>query len=319
MAEDKNSHRLWYTRRDGVVKGPFPEPLISSYILLGRLNERDELSPDGEHWGPLSRYPELFPEEMKNVRTEEDRMRLELARMRVDERLAEKRLEQERARARAAAEAEWDGVERRGTDRRRPEPESTLRHRAHRRQLLEEMGSKIHREPNPWLLPSILVLVLIGIVLVFWLLWQHYSELQGDQPDCSAPPAPGVNWSFCHMEGRDLSRADLRGARLSNIRLQGANLHGANLAGADLAYAELGRADLGFADLHGARLQGAVLTGANLAGANLAGADLAYANLQGALLTGATLEQTNLSKAYWVDGRLCASGSISRCLRSGVR
>ncbi|RMG56613.1 MAG: pentapeptide repeat-containing protein [Gammaproteobacteria bacterium] len=313
MPDEKNSHRLWYTRRDGVVKGPFPEPLVSSYILLGRLNEKDELSPDGEHWGPLSRYPELFPEEMKNVRTEEDRMRLELARMRVDERLAEKRLEQERARARAAADAEWDGVERRGTDRRRPEPESTLRHRAHRRQLLEEMGGKIHREQNPWVLPAILVLILLGLVLVFWLLWTHYGAVDGAQPDCSAPPAPGVNWSFCHMEGRDLSRANLQGANLSNIRLQGANLHGANLSGADLSYAELNRADLGFANLQGARLQGAVLVGANLAGADLSGADLAYASLQDAVLAGARLERANLSKAYWTNGRVCRTGSISRC------
>lgn len=312
MPETKNANQLWYTRREGVVKGPFPGPLISSYILLGRLNEKDELSNDGEHWGPISRYQELMPDVMKNVQTEDDRLRLELAKMRVDERLAEKRLVEQRAKAREVVAAEWDGPERRGDERRKPESESTMRHREHRRKLLEEMGGRAEVR-HPYTLPLILLLIFSGLIFSFYLLWQQLSQTVVAEPDCAAQPAPGVNWSYCRMQGRTLKRLNLAGGQMGNINLQDADLQGTDLSGAVMDYAELSQANLGFVDLRKASLRGAILVNANLSGADLRGADLAYANLQGANLSGAKLESANLTKAYWIDGRTCAVGSLGKC------
>ena len=312
---DNKDNQLWYTRRNDVVKGPFPEPLVSSYILLGRLNEMDELSPDGKHWGGISKFPQLIPDVMKNVRTEDDRLRLELARMRVDERMAEKRLESQRAKAREAAEAEWAGEdERRQGERRRPESDTTIRHRQYRKQLLDEMGGRAIRKKS-LLLPLVLLLICTGLVFAFYLLWQELSIESASEPDCSTAPGPDINWSYCQMQGRVLARQDMTGAILSNVQLQGGNLQSAKLSGANLDYAELGGANLGFADLSRSSLRGAVLVQANLSGANLSGADLAYADLKGANLNGTILEGANLSKAYWVDGQICANGSVGQCLK----
>ena len=34
----------WFTRREGVIRGPFPAGEITRYILLGRIRLDDELS-----------------------------------------------------------------------------------------------------------------------------------------------------------------------------------------------------------------------------------------------------------------------------------
>lgn len=73
-----------------------------------------------------------------------------------------------------------------------------------------------------------------------------------------------------------------------DCRLTWAELAGANLRGADLRDSDLSRADL---------------TGANLSDADLRGADLRHARLT----------STDLSGARWVDGSVCATGSIGRC------
>ncbi len=52
-------------------------------------------------------------------------------------------------------------------------------------------------------------------------------------------PAPGVNWSFCVLQGMDLSNANLTGADLTDAWMQWTNLTGANLTGANLSGAHL--------------------------------------------------------------------------------
>ena len=42
-------------------------------------------------------------------------------------------------------------------------------------------------------------------------------------------------------------------------------------------------------------------------------ADLWEANLKGADLTGAILNKTDLSRAIWTDGRICADSSVGEC------
>jgi hypothetical protein len=251
---------------------------------------------------------------MQNVQTDEERAKLDLARMRVDERLADKRLSAQRARAREAAEQAWvnSDEERRKGDRRQPESNSTLQHREHRRALMEQLGSRGHKL-NPMLIPGALLVICVMLAVGFFIIQNELESQSTAQADCSAMPAPAVNWSYCHLQGKKLNRADLSNADLSNARLQGADLQAAILISAKLDYAELTDAEMGFADLSGSSLRGTILVKANLSGANLEGADLAYADLQGANLAGARLTGANLTKAYWLDGRVCGVGSLGKC------
>lgn len=134
------------------------------------------------------------------------------------------------------------------------------------------------------------------------------------EPDCSAPPAPQVNWSNCAFEGRRLANADLGGAVLRNAELTGVVLRAANLKGADLSYARME-----FAVMPGANLSEAVATGADfknvdLTNANLSGADLQYADFTGADLAGANLTGTRLGYAVWGDDIICMPESVGKCI-----
>lgn len=81
----------WYTRRDGVVRGPFPVGDITRYILLGRIRLDDELSRDTTSWSPARTLTGLLPHEMLNLNSWEDYQRYIEARMHADERRAERR------------------------------------------------------------------------------------------------------------------------------------------------------------------------------------------------------------------------------------
>ncbi len=70
--------------------------------------------------------------------------------------------------------------------------------------------------------------------------------------------------------------------------------------GCYLAYAKLSGMDLANADLRNANLIGATFIRATLFGANLGGAKIAGANFTG---------------AQWIDGSICQTGSVGRCIR----
>lgn len=131
-------------------------------------------------------------------------------------------------------------------------------------------------------------------------------------PDCAERPArlgslaywilgrsgPTVNWAGCDLAEAQLARSDLSGAELA-----GARLSGANLAGADLGGAHAEGTDFTGADLRDAVLISTYFKGANLRGANLAGAEVTPVQLDGVPLSGAT----------WIDGTVCAEGSVGAC------
>lgn len=142
--------------------------------------------------------------------------------------------------------------------------------------------------------------------------------------DCSAPPAPGVDWSRCFHEESVFVQEDLSGAQLVDARFQRANLEGTNLSdanaqGAKFVSAILTNTNFEKANLREADFTRAVLQGANLSNTNLRRTRFFRANLRGANLSGARLDQTDLlnadiSGATWTDGaRICAEGSIGRC------
>ena len=87
-------------------------------------------------------------------------------------------------------------------------------------------------------------------------------DKDGDKvPDNLDAEGP-IDWSYCTIEGRDLSNRDLSGANLSGANLYGAELDNTDLSGADLSYTVLYKASLA----------NTIFTGANLSYANLCGA-----------------------------------------------
>ncbi len=304
--ENEHQH-LWYTRRNGVIRGPFPAPMISSFILLGRISDADELSTDKTHWQTLANLPALIPEVMQHVVTEEDQQRLLIARMHADERLAEGRRQTSPDTTPGHGPA---GVqEKRRVERRAAESSRFRIHRSRREQLARPIEDSMR---HPVLAPLVLGGIIVLLLGLFFYLRQPTPGVAG-APDCAAPATPGVNWSYCHMEGAQMVRAQLAGANLSNASLVGANLQGAHLATSDLSYANVGAANLRAADLRAANMKGAVLHNTDLSGSVLSDANLSYANLTGANLSDATFKNTDFSKATWVDGRQCAAVSLGEC------
>lgn len=300
-----DEHR-WYTRRNGHVRGPFPQRQISHYILLGRIGDADELSADREHWHPLAQLPQLVPEVMRHVETEEDVQRLQMARLRADERRGgDRRLDCERMHA-------DNGERRRASDRRQEEDEDVLRHRALRRGVLDAGRNPAVGRCGPQLTALLLITAALGAAAYLFT-----PAMPAAQADCAAAPAERVNWNNCKLPGYEAEQANLRGVQARNADLTAARLVAANLIGADLAYTTLNLADLRRADTRNARMTGAGLQRADLRGAQLAGADLSYADLREARLEGAVLSQTRFDHALWIDGTVCGPGSVDRCTLPG--
>ncbi|WJW74547.1 hypothetical protein QVG61_08505 [Thiohalobacter sp. IOR34] len=146
---------LWYTRRQGQVRGPFVLEELQRHMLLGRLREEDELSSDQRCWRPLRLRPELLPAVMRTAAGPLGRQRLLAARARVDERSGRER----RLPARRMVVA--GGVERRGRDRRRPESPALVRYRRLYRLLQAPTGQRLWRP----LLLAVLTLGALGWLL----------------------------------------------------------------------------------------------------------------------------------------------------------
>lgn len=298
--------QLWYTRRAGEVRGPFPAGLVTRYILLGRILPSDELSIDQQEWKPVSAMPDMIPEVMRPGGTshaEQSRLqRLQLAQRWEDERLAGDR----RAAQSSAVAAFWQ--ERRRGERRRAEASELLQHRAVKTQLRKEQTPREKYWPR--VIIAALILAATGVLAVL-----YPQHIPSPAAQCNAAPQPRVNWSNCVLEGARLQEADLRDANLRNAKLSGVVLRGAKLSGADVAYVNLANADLSYADLRRTLLLGANLRNADLSNADLQDADLSYADLRAANLGGANLVGVKLDRAIWIDNTVCATGSRGGCLQ----
>ena len=84
----------WYTRRGGVIRGPFSENEITRHFLLGRLCQEDELSQDRVIWSSANDCTELLPSELQKLSSWDDYQQLVIARMQVDERKDDRRCQQ---------------------------------------------------------------------------------------------------------------------------------------------------------------------------------------------------------------------------------
>src|SRR3569623_864120 len=126
--------------------------------------------------------------------------------------------------------------------------------------------------PRPW--PALLGIVAVTAGVVGVILYFYKPPPPEQSVDCSAKPAPNVNWSDCVLTGVNLAGADLPGATLTV----------ANLRGAQLSHAHFDKADLSYADL----------TGAELAGVEL--------------------RDAKLGNTIWAGGMICAPESVGTCL-----
>lgn len=314
---------LWYIRRvstDGgdirgvsphlksaEVKGPFPDGLVSRYILLGRVRLTDEVSVDREIWRPVKEVAELIPEIMVGDASDPvAQERLNAAKRWADERLARDR--------RADQPDNPEFQSRRAGERRQAEPAVIVQHRAAKtKRSTEEKDLKASPRSRGYGM----FMAVGGIsLLVLALIYMPRDETKNILRDCLAAAHPKVDWSGCKMEGAQLEGANLQEAQLREIILNGASLQQANITGADLSYAVLNFSNLRLADARGALLQGASLRGANLANANLRGANLSYADFSGADLSGVDLEGAILDNAIWIDESRCAPQSLGRCLKT---
>ena len=101
-----------YTRRDGIVRGPYTTGQVTRYILLGRIRLEDELSSDRMKWAPAVEFATLLPPEINSLDSWSDYQRLIEARLQVDERHGERRCNNCPGRGKCAGERR-SGAERR--------------------------------------------------------------------------------------------------------------------------------------------------------------------------------------------------------------
>lgn len=290
MGSHEKSGR-WYVKKDDKVQGPFPNQLIASYLILGRMTLETEVSQDQEHWVAVKEYRALVPEVVLNAHTKNGAKALKLARIREDERIS------------LAANPDESA-----TERRIDEDQVIKLHR----QLRDDILNRYKTQPELNTQKIAIGMVIIVVVVIAYVFIRPASELPG--ADCSALPAAGVNWSSCNKQGQNLAGQDLTGAIFKAAHLNGVDFTRSQLSGADFSYANLFQAELAQSKLTNALFTGANLRKANLQGADLRGADLSYSELEGARLDGALLAGARFDNAIWLNGEQCLPESIGACL-----
>ncbi len=285
----KSSKGRWYIKQGDNVQGPFPNKLIGSYLILGRITQDTLISQDEHNWSAVRDYPAIVPEVVKNAGSNQGDRALMLARIREDER--------------SSVVNENDDF-----DNRREDEEQVMQlHRQMRDDVMKAYRKKPQQRMAYLGITALLVAVFIGFYI-------NKGVQNVKQADCDAPAGPGINWSACNKQGEVLRNRDLKKANFRSAKLQSADFSSARMQGADLAYADLSGSTLLSAQLQNSNLKGANLRRANLQGANLSAANLSYAELVGSQLQGANLKQAIFDHAIWVNGQKCLAGSVGACL-----
>ncbi|MES9903818.1 MAG: pentapeptide repeat-containing protein [Sedimenticola sp.] len=302
MADEESNQgkqNLWYLRRRGQVKGPFPSGSIRRFVLLGRVLLADEVSRDKSDWQPVSEVAEVVSPEARKALDDGSFDELIASRIREDER---------NGRERRTHESDTKFREQRKGERRKIELDIEQHHRLAKTELRE--AREVQKRPLVSMVVSgalVMLVLAVGVGLYF------LGPEAPPAPDCNTAAAPGVNWRNCRMDGLQVESASLDGALLSNANLRGARLSGGSFVGGDLQYSDFTRADLSYTVLKSALMKGANLRNADLSYADLSAADLRFADLTGANLGGAILEKTQFDSAIWIDGRSCLAGSVGGC------
>lgn len=250
-------YRTWLFRREGKVQGPFPEPLVCRFMMVGRIRAQDEVSLDGSYWRKAEDVPDL--EEgiraiLKAGNANDDpewaEERIKAALRWVDDRKSPD------PRSRSAGEASPRNNRRRGEKDRRQNPETVEQHAY--REGRNEFESWLRTHRQRYGLVAAFASLAVIVVIIFSLFYRPVNPIDIDfrvlVNDCQTV-APGAKWSGCNKDG-----ALLVGVNLYGAELVGASFRRANLSYADLRHANLSQADLDGAILAGARLGDAVWT-----------------------------------------------------------
>lgn len=91
MTDQDQDILQWYSRRGGVIRGPFTAENITRHLLLGRIRLEDELSTNKTTWTSVNCFSGMLPPEVINLTSWDDYQKLVEARMQVDERKSERR------------------------------------------------------------------------------------------------------------------------------------------------------------------------------------------------------------------------------------
>ncbi len=76
----------WYIQKGARVQGPYSASEIGRFLLLGRVRNSDRVSRDGELWEPVTQVPELIPDELLDLNTDQGWNRFVTVRDNVDQR-----------------------------------------------------------------------------------------------------------------------------------------------------------------------------------------------------------------------------------------
>ena len=149
---------LWYTRREGVVRGPFSAANITRYILLGRICLDDELSQDHETWLPANKCSSMLPGELSKLTGWDDYQRLVEARQRADERKGDRRCQHCKNRGKC------QGEKRKVPDRRSNNEVSVSQ------LLIGASTTRLSVHQQPALLRTLLLALLLSLTMFAWLM-----------------------------------------------------------------------------------------------------------------------------------------------------
>lgn len=86
----------WYVQKGSRVQGPFSTNEVGRFLLLGRVRNTDRVSRDGELWEPVTQVPELIPEELLNLQSDEGWRQFLTVRSASDERVSSTPVEVDR-------------------------------------------------------------------------------------------------------------------------------------------------------------------------------------------------------------------------------
>jgi len=76
----------WYVQKGARVQGPYTASEVGQFLLLGRVRNSDRVSRDGELWEPVTQVPELIPDELLDLNTQDGWDNFMTARSNADQR-----------------------------------------------------------------------------------------------------------------------------------------------------------------------------------------------------------------------------------------
>ncbi len=290
---------LWYIRRGQDISGPFPVGQVERDILLNRIRESTELSPDSTHWKELLEWPE-WASYLKSL-YEGENVEEQLQRRR---RWEDERTGYDRRANNPQPEPKYQN-RRSITDRRSAESSDTIDSRQQRHQRAKSI--------RLYSLRAVAIPVAAVIVFVVTYLLLYKPPATEDRIDCSLAAAEAINWSHCDLQNKVLSDVNLSKSNLQSSNLTGAQLDQANISVSDLSFAVFTLTRIENSNFSDSRMIGVSFRNTLILNTKFDNANLTYADFSNAELENVSFKGARLDHAIWIDRRRCAQGSIGIC------